>query len=127
RGIDGALVGGVPPEQGVAQLTVDVLDGREHALAGEAGLAVAQLDRFVSAGAGARGHRGPAPGTGEQLDLDLDGGVPAGVEDLPASDVLDAAHVNSCERCGECNRLMTAIGVTLRGAAFTERAFGVRA
>ena len=71
------------------------------ALAAEAGAAVAQLDRLVLAGRGARRARSPgrvAPG--REHDLDLDGGVAARVEDLAADDVLDLAHATASPASG---------------------------
>ena len=90
-----ALVAAVEPEHGVGDLAVDVLDRGAHALAAVALAAVAQLDGLVGAGAGAARHGRPAAGAAEQLDLDLDGGVAAGVEDLPADDFDDLAHLGS--------------------------------
>ena len=91
--VEEALVGGVEADDGVGDLGVDVLDRGAHALAAVALAAVAQLDGLVGAGAGAARHDGPAARAGEQLDLDLDGRVPPGVEDLPAHDLDDRAHV----------------------------------
>ena len=102
--VERPLVGGVEADDGVADLAVHVLDGVAHALAAEAVAAVAQLDGLVGAGARAARDRGPAPGARDQLDLDLDGRVAAGVEDLPPDDVLDDAHEYSCGPCCECNR-----------------------
>ena len=90
--VDVALVEGVEAHEGVVDLVVDVGDGVEHALAAVAGLAVAQLDRLERTGGGARRDDGPAGGAGLEDDLDLDGGVATGVEDLTAGDVLDDAH-----------------------------------
>ena len=55
-----------------------------HTLAAVAVVAVAELDRLVGAGARAARDRGAPARAREQLDLHLDGGVAAGVEDLPA-------------------------------------------
>jgi hypothetical protein len=77
--IDDALVGGVEAEQFLGDLVVDVVDGLAHRLAAVLVAPVAQLDRLELAGRGARGHRGPAGGTGLELDLDLDRGVAAGI------------------------------------------------
>ena len=61
-----------------------------HALAEVAVLvAVAQLPGFVFAGAGAARHGGPADGTAGEFDVDFDGGVAAGVENLTAADGFD--------------------------------------
>ena len=54
---------------------------------------VAQLDGFVLAGAGARRDGGAAEGAVFEDDVDFDGRVAAGVEDLPALDEFDVdAH-----------------------------------
>ena len=82
----------------------------QDALAAEAVAAVAELDRLELAGAGAGRHDGPPGGAGLELDLDLDRRVAAGVEDLAALDVVDAAHVAgprvrvvvACGCCGQC-------------------------
>ena len=75
---------------------VDVGDRLGDALAAVARVAVAELDGLVGAGAGAARDRGPAAGARDELDLHLDGGVAAGVEDLPADDVLDQVTRFSC-------------------------------
>ena len=76
--------------------SLHVVDGLEHALAAVAVLvAVAQFDRLVLAGRGAAGHGGPADAAVLQEDIDLDGGVAAGVEDLAGLDHLDETHVQS--------------------------------
>ena len=63
-----------------------------HALAAVALAAVAQLDGLVLTGRRAARHGGPPGRPARQHDLDLDGRVAAGVEDLPAQDVHDLAH-----------------------------------
>ncbi len=88
--VHGRLVQGREAEHGRRDLAVDVLDGAEDALAAVAGgVAVAQLQGFVAAGAGARGHRCPAAAAVDERDLYLQGGVAAGVQDLPAANALD--------------------------------------
>ena len=82
----------VEPDDGVGDLAVHVLDRGAHALAAVALAAVAQLDGLVGAGARAARDDGPPARAGEQLDLDLDGRVPPGVEDLAAHDLDDRAH-----------------------------------
>ena len=91
--VEEALVGGVEADHGVGDLGVDVLDRGAHALAAVALAAVAQLVRLVRAGAGAARHDGPSARAGEQLDVDLDGRVSPGIEDLAAHDLHDRAHV----------------------------------
>ena len=61
------------------------------------------IDGFVRTGAGPARDRGAAPGAGGQLDLDLDGRVAAGVQNLPRGDVINDAHVRSCGECCECS------------------------
>ena len=90
--VEQALVGGVEADDGVGDLAVDVLDRGAHALAAVALAAVAQLVRLVRAGARAARDDGPAPRARQQLDVDLDGRVPPGVEDLAAHDLHDRAH-----------------------------------
>ena len=90
--VDRALVEGVQPADGVGDLAVDVGHGLQHALAREAVAAVAQLHRLADAGRRAGGGDGPAPGTGVEQHLGLDGRVAAGVEDLAPDHVLNGAH-----------------------------------
>ncbi len=67
-------------------------DGRGDALAAVAVAAVAQLDGLVLAGGRAARHGGPPVGPAGQHDVDLDGRVAAGIEDLAALHVHDLAH-----------------------------------
>ena len=95
RFVDEALVEAVEPEHGVGDLAVHVLDGPEDALPAVALAAVAQLEGLVGAGARpARDSRPPAR-AGDQLDLDLDGRIAAGVQYLPGDDLDDGAHRSS--------------------------------
>ena len=110
--VDVALVERLHAEERVGDLLLDVADGRLHALAAEAVAAVAQLDRLVGAGAGAARDRGPTPGAREQLHLDLDRGVPTGVEDLPGVDVDDAAHGSPRPDADALQRVVHVLGVT---------------
>ena len=65
----------------------------QHALAAVAALvAVAQLDRLVGAGGGARGHGGAAEGAVSRVDIDLDGRIAAAVENFARVDVGDHRH-----------------------------------
>ncbi len=67
----------------------------QHALAEITLLvAVAQFDRLMGAGGGARGHRGAADRAIFQHHIDFDGGVAAAVEDFAADDVDDGGHVS---------------------------------
>src|SRR5207248_915437 len=90
--VDGALVEGLQALDGIPDLPVDVVDRVQHALAAVAVAAVPPLHRLVFARRRPRRHDGPALGAARQVDLDLDRGVAARVEDLPAHDLLDAAH-----------------------------------
>src|SRR4029453_12633929 len=69
-----------------------VAERRLHALAAVAVLAVAQLDGLELTRRRAGGHDGAPLGPRGEEDLDLDGRVTPGVEDLTARDVLDARH-----------------------------------
>jgi hypothetical protein len=93
RAIQALLVGRVAAVDRLGDLAVDVADGLGHALAPVRRRAVAQLRGLELAGGGAAGHRGAAGGARAQHELDLDRRVAATVEDLPAVDLLDLAHV----------------------------------
>src|SRR5205807_7675467 len=54
---------------------------------------VPPLDGLVLARGRARGDDGATLGPAGEEDLDFDGGVTSGVQDLPGHHVLDAAHV----------------------------------
>ena len=86
---------GVHPADRVEDFAVDRLDGVAHALAEIAFAAVAQLDGFVRAGRGARGHGGAAAGAVGKDDVDLYGRVAAAVENLAADDIDDGCHTRS--------------------------------
>src|SRR5205823_5953139 len=90
---DAALVEGFPSGQGRAHLAVHRLHRSLHALAADAGAAVAALPCLVAPCGGARRHRRPAAGATFEDDVDFDCRVAAGIEDLPRTDVFDAAHV----------------------------------
>src|SRR5690606_7256842 len=98
--VDADLVAGVEADELGGDDALDVVDGGEHAFAEEAGLAVdalgellggegavAQFVRFVLAGGGARGNGGAADGAVGEDDVDFDGGIAAGVDDLAGGDV----------------------------------------
>ena len=87
--VDERLVAGVGPGQCLGDLAVDVGDRLQDPLAAVALLvAVAQLEGFALARGGARGHAGPSGGAAGKQRLHLDGGIPAGVEDLAPEDAL---------------------------------------
>ncbi len=88
--VDGGLIQHVHAHQALGDLGVHVLHGGEHALAQVAALvAVAELAGLVDAGGGAGGHGGAAHGAVLQVDLHLNGGIAAAVQDLAAQDVND--------------------------------------
>ncbi len=113
--VDRALVQGVEPLEEVGDLAVDVRHGVEHALAPVAVATVAQLDRLVGTGRGARRDDGPTGGARVENHLHLDGGIAAGVEDFPADYLFDQAH------CAPS--LLLAVGQTLPPAPLWTRAF----
>ena len=106
--VDLALVERLQADEDVGDLRVDVVDSGEHALAPVPIAAISQLDRLEASRARARRHDGPALGARLEVDLDLDGGVATGVEDLAACDVFDAGHAwtasAACGSCGLCDR-----------------------
>ena len=74
-------------------LAVDGCDRLLHALAEIARLvAVAELDRLVRAGGGARGDRGAADRAVLQHHIDLDRGIAAAIENFAADDVDNGGH-----------------------------------
>ena len=87
------LVKGVAALHRRSDLRHDVLDRGQHALPPVAPVvAVADLDRLVGARGRAGGHGGPPPRFVVQTDLDLDRGIPAGIEDLACVDGGDVRH-----------------------------------
>ena len=94
RAVDGHLVVRIVADQGLGDLLLDVLHGLQHALAQVAVLvAVAQLHGLVLAGGCPAGHRRAPRGAAGDQHVGLDGGVAAGIEDLPGPDLLDDRHV----------------------------------
>ena len=100
----------------LVDLAVHVAYRVANSFAAVAVTAVAQLDGLVGTGARTARDRGPAPGAGYQLDLDLDGRIATGIEDLAPDDIVNDAHENSWGQCGECRRS--------RAPSGSERAFG---
>ena len=92
RLVDLGLRLGVHAADGVEDLAVDGVDRLAHALAEVALVAVAQFDRLVRPGGGARRHRGAPLAPVLQHDVDLDGRIAAAVEDFAADDVDDGSH-----------------------------------
>ena len=113
--------------RGLEDFAVDGLDRLLHALAEIALLvAVAQLDRLMRAGGGARGHRGAADRAVFQHHIDFDRGIAAAIENFAANDVDDGGHGSLLEfagldgwRCFYSNGLgaekAACMPVTLRG------------
>ncbi len=93
RTIDVHLLEGVEAADLRGDSRVDILDGLENAFAEVALLvAVAKLDGLVIAGAGPGGYGGPAQSAVLEDDVDFDGGIAAGIENLARLDVFDNAH-----------------------------------
>ena len=93
RPVERRLVVGVERRARASAISpFDVRDRLRDALAAPRVAAVAQLDRLVRAGRGARGDRRAAEGARLEQDVDLDRRVAARVEDLAGADVGDAAH-----------------------------------
>jgi hypothetical protein len=91
--VDHVLVEHRLPEQGVLDGPVHVLDRVEHAFAVvDAGVAVAQLDRFMFAGGGSGRHGGAAEDPLLGHDIHFDCGISPGIEDLTSHDGFDVAH-----------------------------------
>ena len=99
RLVDEPLVVGLEAEDRRRDRLDDALHGLLHALAEVALAAVAQLDGLERAGGGAARDRCPGEGAVVEGDLDLDGGVAAGVEDLAGADSCDGGH--GCAPGGE--------------------------
>ncbi len=92
--VDGGLVQHVHADQALGDLGVHVLDSGLHALAHIAALvAVAELAGLIDTGGGAGGHSGPAHGAVFQVDLYLDGGIAAAVQNLTADYVYNFDHL----------------------------------
>lgn len=72
---------------------VDVAHGLEHALPAVHGLVpVAELERLVDPRGRPAGHRGAVKAAVAGDEIDLDGGVPAAVHDLPRADRTHRLH-----------------------------------
>jgi hypothetical protein len=91
--VDRHLVLDVEAGERVEDLAIDPVDRFPHALAAIAALVpVAQLDRLMRAGRGARRHRGAPDRAALQRHIDLDGRVATAVEDLTGGNVDDGSH-----------------------------------
>ena len=92
RLVHGSLVARVEAAHRLGERAADVGDGLLHsAPAVAAGVAVAQFDGLVRAGAGAAGHDRPPERAAGERDFGLDGGVAARVEHLARGDVLNGS------------------------------------
>ena len=90
RAIDADLVERVEPDDRFGEVFVDVPDRGLDAFAAVArGVVVTQLDRLVRAGRCAGRHTGDAAVAAEQRDLDLQRGIAARIENLPAPHRFD--------------------------------------
>ena len=98
RAVDAALVGGVEPEERVGDLAVDVADRAGDPLPQPGVAAVAELDGLVLTGRGTGWHRREPEGSRIEPHLDLDGRIPARVEDLAAVDMDDRCHALFAKR-----------------------------
>ena len=96
--INGDLLGGVQVNEFRRDALVDVLDRLQDALAAvDLLVAVAQLDRLVRARGRARRDARAAQGAVFQIDVHLDGGVAARVQNLPRLNIRDCRrHSGSC-------------------------------
>src|SRR5262249_35615169 len=94
RPVECALVPFVEAVNGVCDLRLDVPDRAQDALPAVRRLVtVAELDRFELSRRRSRGNRGAPHGARLQRDLDLDGRVPARIENLACMDAAD--HLSS--------------------------------
>ena len=92
--VDGHLIQHVGADEGLGDLGVHVLHGGLNALAVITALvAVTQLAGLVNTGGSAGGDRSAAHGAVLQIDLHLNGGVAAAVQDLAAQNVNDLDHL----------------------------------
>ena len=79
------------PARALAIFALTLSTALQDTLAAVAGLVgVAELQGFVNAGRGAGGDRGPPGGAALQADLDLDGRVPARIQNLSRVNLDDA-------------------------------------
>src|SRR5262249_28266093 len=93
RLVDAGLLAGLHAVYLGRDRLLDVAHRLLHALAVVALLvAVTQVDRLPLAGGRSRRDRRAAPGSGFELDFYFDGGVAAGVENLPGVDAGDRGH-----------------------------------
>jgi hypothetical protein len=90
--VEASLIEDVAPDDRRRQDLAHVVHGLEHALLLVAlGIAVAQFQGFVFAGRRARGHGRQANDAGFKMNLALNRGIAARVEDLAGHELLDGA------------------------------------
>ena len=95
-GVDGSLLGGTVAKKCGSEDGVHVFNGLEHALAEEACLvSIAELDGFMLAGGGTGRDGGPADRAAFEVDIDFDGGIAPGVDDLAAPDFNNGGIVHT--------------------------------
>ena len=77
----------------VGDLVVDIVNGLQHTLAEIAGLvAVPQFQCFALAGGCSGRDCGPSHAPSLKKNLDLQGRIPAGIEDFPGVNISDLTH-----------------------------------
>ena len=90
RLVDERLLARVEPDDGFADLGVDVLDRPEYALAAVPALvAIAQFDRFAAAGGGTRRDRGTTAHAGLEQHVGFDRRITSGIQDFTRDDIDD--------------------------------------
>ena len=87
--VDSTLVGGHHAHDRRGNDLVDILHSLENALAAIAGTAVAELESLVLTGGGTGRNGGDADKTAVKGNFNFDGGVAAGIEDLPTENLYD--------------------------------------
>ena len=90
--VDMDLVLGFHAADRLEQFAVHGLDGAQHALAEVAGAAVAQLNRLMCSGGGARRYGRTAHRAVFEYDVDLDGRISTAVQDFTPDNVDDGSH-----------------------------------
>ena len=118
--VDEALLAGVEADETRGQVILDRADGVLDTLAQVAVLvAVTALDGLEGAGRRTARHRGAGDGSVVEGDLDLDGRVAAGVEDLAGANCFDAGHCRLLGGARYTGRVATS--VTARPRRFVLR------
>jgi hypothetical protein len=88
--IERALIAGVEPAHRFCDLAVHIGNCLQHSLAGIFRLiGVAHLQRFVLAGGGAGRHRGAAANSSADVNVGLNGGIAARIDNLARVDSSD--------------------------------------